>query len=88
MGKPEGWRQFGTLRNKWVDKIKMDLSGNRLRDAEWINLAQDRDRWRAVVNVVMNLRVALKCGEFFWLAEDRLFLRRDSDALSVLPVVW
>jgi hypothetical protein len=58
VGKPEGKRPFGRPRRRWEDGIKMDLreigwGGG----VEWIYLAQDRDRWRAVVNAVMNLRV-------------------------------
>jgi hypothetical protein len=56
VGRPEGRRPFGRPRSRWEDNIKMYL-----QDVEWgidwIDLAQDRDRWRAVVNAVMNLRV-------------------------------
>jgi hypothetical protein len=57
VGKIEGKRPLGTARRRWEDGIKMDLSDIGLRGVEWIQLAQDRDRWRAVVNAVMNLRV-------------------------------
>jgi hypothetical protein len=54
VGKPEGKRQLGRPRRRWVDNIKMDL---REISVDWIDLAQDRGRWRALVNTVMNLRV-------------------------------
>jgi CRISPR/Cas system-associated protein Cas7 (RAMP superfamily) len=56
-GKPEGKRQFGKLRLRWERSIKMNLQEVGWRGMEWIALAQDRDRWRAVVNAIMNLRV-------------------------------
>jgi hypothetical protein len=57
VGKPEGKRPLGRARRRWEDGIKMDLREIGWRGVEWIHLAQDRDRWRAVVNTVMNLRV-------------------------------
>jgi hypothetical protein len=57
VGKPEVKRPLGRLRRKWEDNIKIDLQEMRCGSMEWIELAQDRDRWRALVNVVMNLRV-------------------------------
>jgi hypothetical protein len=53
MGKPEGKRPLERPRRGWVDIIKMDLMGG----MDWIDLAQDRDQWRALVNTVLNLRV-------------------------------
>jgi hypothetical protein len=58
VGKPEGKRLLGRPRRRWVDNIKMDLLEIGLGDVDWIGLAQDRDKWRALVNVVMNLRVS------------------------------
>jgi hypothetical protein len=55
--KPEGKRPLGRPRRRSVDNIKMDLRGIGLDGMDWIDLAQDRDRWRALVNTVMNLRV-------------------------------
>jgi len=57
VGKPEGKRPLGRPRRRWEDNIKMDLQEVGCRDMDWIELDQDRDRWRALVNAVMNLRV-------------------------------
>jgi hypothetical protein len=59
VGKPEGKRPLGRPRCRWVDNIKMDLKRKRMGwdGRDWIELAQDRDQWRALVNTVMNLRV-------------------------------
>jgi hypothetical protein len=57
VGKPEGKRPLGRPRRRWVDNIKMDLLEIGWGGLDWIGLAQDRDKWRALVNVVMNLRV-------------------------------
>jgi len=55
--KPERKRPFGRPRCRWEDNIKMDLQEVGCGDMDWIDLAQDRDRWRSLVNGVMNLRV-------------------------------
>jgi hypothetical protein len=57
VGNPEGKRPLGRPRRRWVDNIKMELKEIGWDGREWINLAQDRDQWRALVNAVMNLRV-------------------------------
>ena len=57
VGKPEGKRPLGRPRRRWEDNIKMDLQEVECGCMDWIELAQDRDRWRALVNRVMNLRV-------------------------------
>ena len=54
VGKPEGKRPLGRSRHRWEDNIKMDLQQAGCGVVEWIDLAQDRDRWRARVNAVMN----------------------------------
>ena len=56
-GKPEGKRPLGRPSRKWEDKSKMDLKEVGWAGMDWIDLAQDRDRWRALVNAVMILRV-------------------------------
>jgi hypothetical protein len=57
VGKPEGKRTLGRPRRRWEDGIIMDLREIGLGGVDWIRLSQDRDRWRAFVNVVMILRV-------------------------------
>jgi hypothetical protein len=57
VGKPKGKSPLGRPRRRWVDNIKMDLLEIGWGGVEWIGPAQDRDKWRALVNVVMNLRV-------------------------------
>jgi hypothetical protein len=57
MGKSEGERPLGRPKRRWVDSIKMDLR-DRMRCMDWIDLAQDRGQWRALVNTAMNLRVS------------------------------
>ena len=57
VGKPEGKRPFGSPRHRWEDNSRVDFQEMGCGDMNWIELAQDRDRWRALVNVVMNLRV-------------------------------
>ena len=57
VGKPEGRRPLGRPRRRWADNIRMDLQEVGCVYRDWIGLAQDRDRWRTLVSVVMNLRV-------------------------------
>jgi len=57
VGKPEGKRLPGRPRRRWEDNITMDLQEVGCRGMDYIELAQDRDKWRALVNAVMNLRV-------------------------------
>ena len=64
MGKPEGKRLLWRPRLRWEDNIKMDLQEIGCGGMDWIELAQDRDRWRALVNAVMNLRVPGNAGNF------------------------
>jgi hypothetical protein len=57
VGKPEGKRPLGRPRRGWVGNIKMDLREIGWGDMDWIDLAEGRDQWRALVNTVLNLRV-------------------------------
>ena len=57
VGKPEGKSSLGRTRRRWVDNIRMDLQEVGCGHGDWIELAQDRDRWRTLVSAVMNLRV-------------------------------
>jgi hypothetical protein len=57
VGKPEGKRPLGRPRCRWVDNIKMDLREIGWSRVDWMDMAQDRDQWRALVNTVLNLRV-------------------------------
>ena len=60
VGKPEGKRPLGRPRRRWEDNIKMDFQEVGGGCGDWVELAQDRDRWRALVSTVMNLRVQKK----------------------------
>jgi hypothetical protein len=57
VGKPEEKRPLGIPRRRWMDNIKMKIGGIGWDGMDWIDLAQDRDQWRALVNTIMNLRV-------------------------------
>jgi hypothetical protein len=56
VGKPDGKRPLGRPRHRWEDNIKIDLRETGCGGMDWIDLAQDRDQWRAPVNMVMNLK--------------------------------
>jgi hypothetical protein len=58
VGKPEGKRPLGGPSRRWEDNIKMDLHEVGCGSMDWIGLAQDRDKWRAIVNAAMNFRVS------------------------------
>jgi hypothetical protein len=79
VGNPEGKRRLGRPRCRWEDGITMDLRETGLGGVDWIRLAQDRDRWRAVVSAVMNLRVSSsmylspKCSLLIRLSDQILF---------------
>jgi len=64
VGKSEGKIPLGRPRRRWDDNIKMDLQKVGCGAMDWIELAQDRDRWRALVTAVMNIRVLQYAGNF------------------------
>jgi hypothetical protein len=66
VGKPEGKRPLGRPRRRWINNIKMELLEIGLNVVDWIGLAEDRYRWRALVNSVMNIRVKM-LGTTEWL---------------------
>jgi len=65
VGKPEEKRPLGRPRGRWEDNIKMDLQEVGCGGMDWIELAQDRNRWRVLVNAVMNLRVPYNAGNLW-----------------------
>jgi hypothetical protein len=75
VGRPEGRRPLGRHRRRWEYNIKMDLEEVGW-GMDWIELAQDMDRWRAVLNTVMNLRFPLNVGNFLISCETVSFSRR------------
>jgi hypothetical protein len=65
VGKPEGKKKPQERpRHRWVDNIKMDLRDIAWDGVDWINMAQDMDKWRVFVNTVLNLRVPYNAGKF------------------------
>jgi hypothetical protein len=64
VGRPEGKRPLGKLRRRWVNIIKMDLRKIGWDGVDWIDMAQYRDQWRALVNTVLNLCIPLNAGKF------------------------
>jgi hypothetical protein len=75
VGEPEGKRPLGRPRRRWEDKIRMDLQ--EVGDIDWISLAQDRKRWRAYVNAVMNLPAPLneeisRLSKYLLVSQERL----------------
>jgi hypothetical protein len=64
VGKPEGKRSLGRPRRRWVDNMRMDLVEMELGDVDWIGLAQDRDRRRALVNSVLNFGFHKMLGNY------------------------
>ena len=78
VGKPEGKRPSGRPRRKWEDNIKMDLQEVGGGYGDWMELAQDRDRWRALVSTVMNLGVPKNAENFLTSCRTSWLLKKDS----------
>ena len=76
MGKPEGKRPMGRPRRRWENNIKVDLQEVGGACGDWMELAQDRDRWRVLVSMVMNIRVSKMRGISGLAAEPVSFSRR------------
>ena len=76
VGKPKGKRPLGRPRRRWEDNIRMELQEVGLGYEDWIGLAQNRDRWRALVSVVRNLRVPQNAGSFLTSCKLASFSRR------------
>jgi hypothetical protein len=76
VGKPEGKRPLGRPRHRWEDNVRMDLQEVGIWCEDWIGLAHDRDRWRALVSVVRNLRVPQNEGNFLTSCKPVSFSRK------------
>ena len=76
LGKPEGRRLLGRPRRRWLDNIRTDIQEVGCGYVDWIGLVQDRDRWRTLVNAVMNLRVPWNAGNFLTSCKPVSFSRR------------
>jgi hypothetical protein len=87
LGKPEGKRRLGRPRRRWMDNIKMDLWEIGWGGLDWIDLAQERDQWRAVVNTILNLRVPQGVGKFLSSCTTGGFSRR-AQLHKVSLVCW
>jgi hypothetical protein len=83
VGKPDGKRPLGRPRRRWVNSIKMDLREIGWDGMDWIDLAQDRDQWKALVNTVMNFRVPVKYGREYQGTHTRERLRWQGPAERV-----
>ena len=77
VGKPEGKRPLARPRRRWEDNIKMDLQEVGGGCGDWMELAEDRDRWRTLVSTVMNIRVSKIRGISWLAAEPVSFSRRN-----------
>jgi hypothetical protein len=77
VGKPLRRRSLGRLRRRWDDNIKIDIQEMGCGGMDGIELAQDRGRWQALLNAVMNIRVTLNAGNFLTTFKPVSFLRRN-----------
>jgi hypothetical protein len=76
VGRPEGKRPLRRPRRRWLDNVKMDLIETGWGGVDWIDLAQDRDQWRSLMNTVVNFRVPQNARKFFSSCTVGSFLRR------------
>jgi hypothetical protein len=76
VGKPERKKPLGRPRRRWEDNIKMDIQEVKWEGMDWIDVAQDRDRWRALVNAVVIFWVPQNAGNFLTRSEPSSFSRR------------
>jgi hypothetical protein len=76
VAKPEGKRPLGRPRSRWEDNIKMEIREREWGTVDWIDLAEDRHQWRALVNTVMNLQVPYNVGKFLSSCATGSFSRR------------
>jgi hypothetical protein len=76
MWNSEGKKSLGRSRRKWEDNVKIDLQEVGCGAIDWIKLAEDRERWRALLNAVMNLRVPYNTGNFLTSCKPVSFSRR------------
>jgi hypothetical protein len=76
VGQPEGKRPLGRRRRRWKGNIKMDLQEVGFEGVDWIELSQDRDRWRTLLTAVMNLRFPQNTGNFLTSRKPVGFSRR------------
>jgi hypothetical protein len=89
MGKPEGKRPLGRARHRWVDIIKIDLRKIGWDGVDWIDLAQDRDQWRALVNMVMNVWVPQKAAAQLAVSQEELnSISNKADVVYFREVPW
>jgi hypothetical protein len=76
VGKPKGKRPLGRSRHRWMDNVKMDIRGIGWDGMDWIDVAQDRYRWMALVSIVINLWVLKNVGKFLSSCVTGSFSRR------------
>jgi hypothetical protein len=76
--RPEGRRPLGRPRRRWEDNIKRDLQEVGGDRGDWMERAQERDRWRTLVNTVMNFRGSINAGNFLTSCKTGLLLKKDS----------
>jgi glucose dehydrogenase len=76
LGKPKGNKPLGRTRHRWVENVKIDFRGIEWGDVDCIDLAQDRGKWRALVNTATNFRVPLNAGKFLSRCTIGCFSRR------------